>query len=102
MCYFRRAAGRVMSPLDFEKMSQHSMDRGSRISYDRASKSSRGTSYKDMGGKRTPKGSASYKNMNNGGQAVRQQERKPSELTVSRLEQVKLFFSNSFYIAPQL
>lgn len=44
-----------------------------------------GTSYKDMGGARSNKGSNSYKSMNGG----RKPEPKvPSRLTESRLEQV--------------
>ena len=45
-----------------------------------------GTSYKDMGGARSNKGSNSYKSMNGG----RKPEPKiPSRLTESRLEQVR-------------
>jgi len=68
----------LMTPVDFDVRSN-----ASRVS--RASKSSKGTSYKDMGGARKEKGGAGYKSMGGppkNGSAV------PSRLTMSRLEQV--------------
>ena len=61
---FRQSGRNVMTPIDFDVRSN-----ASRVS--KVSKSSKGTSYKDMGGSRrgaTNKGSSSYKNMNGAGQ----------------------------------
>lgn len=66
-----------MTPIDFDVKSN-----ASRIS--KASRSSKGTSYKDMGGSRS-KGSSSYKMMNG---SDKSKSAVPSRLTVSRLEQV--------------
>ena len=67
-----------MTPIDFDVKSN-----ASRVS--KASRSSRGTSYKDMGSSRASKsGSSSYKKMNGGASKAQP----PSRLTVSRLEQV--------------
>ena len=60
---FRQSGRNVMTPIDFDVRSN-----ASRVS--KVSKSSKGTSYKDMGGSRrgaTNKGSSSYKNMNGAG-----------------------------------
>jgi len=74
----RQSGRNLMTPVDFDVKSNHS-----RVS--KASRSSKGTSYKDMGGARSNKGSNSYKSMNGG----RKPEPKvPSRLTESRLEQV--------------
>ena len=67
-----------MTPIDFDVKSN-----ASRIS--KASRSSKGTSYKDMGGSRSNKGSSSYKMMNG---STKSASAVPSRLTVSRLEQV--------------
>jgi len=67
----------LMTPIDFDVKSN-----ASRIS--KASRSSKGTSYKDMGGSRS-KGSSSYKMMNG---SDKTKSAVPSRLTVSRLEQV--------------
>eukprot|EP00092_Neocalanus_flemingeri_P009726 GFUD01010477.1.p1 GENE.GFUD01010477.1~~GFUD01010477.1.p1 ORF type:complete len:368 (+),score=90.09 GFUD01010477.1:505-1608(+) len=69
----------LMTPIDFDVKSNHS-----RMS--KASRSSKGTSYKDMGGSRSHKGSSSYKMMNGSGKTTTTTT--PSRLTVSRLEQV--------------
>ena len=60
LLYFRQSARNVMTPVDFDVRSN-----ASRVS--KASKSSRGTSYKDMGGSKrnAHNGSSSYKNMSN-------------------------------------
>jgi len=68
----------LMTPIDFDVKSN-----ASRIS--KASRSSKGTSYKDMGGSRSHKGSSSYKMMNGSAKSA---SAVPSRLTVSRLEQV--------------
>eukprot|EP00090_Calanus_glacialis_P001056 TRINITY_DN10752_c0_g1_i1.p1 TRINITY_DN10752_c0_g1~~TRINITY_DN10752_c0_g1_i1.p1 ORF type:complete len:485 (+),score=71.77 TRINITY_DN10752_c0_g1_i1:100-1554(+) len=68
----------LMTPIDFDVKSN-----ASRIS--KASRSSKGTSYKDMGGSRSNKGSSSYKMMNG---STKSASAVPSRLTVSRLEQV--------------
>jgi len=69
----------LMTPIDFDVKSNHS-----RMS--KASRSSKGTSYKDMGASRSHKGSSSYKMMNGTGKTATNNP--PSRLTVSRLEQV--------------
>jgi len=68
----------LMTPIDFDVKSN-----ASRVS--KASRSSKGTSYKDMGGSRSNKGSSSYKMMNG---SNKPKSTVPSRLTVSRLEQV--------------
>ena len=75
----RQSRAGVMTPVDFDVRSN-----ASRLS--KASRSSRGTSYKDMGGgkKSTRGGSSSYKNMS----SQSRHSEPPSRLTVSRLEQV--------------
>ena len=62
----------------------------------KASRSSRGTSYKDMGQKRSHNGggSSSYKNMN----SQPAKSAVPSRLTVSRLEQVRIDQSVAFIL----
>jgi len=81
-----QSAARVMSPIDFENMDK--MSHHSKMSYDRSShiskvsRSSKGTSYKDMAGSRKSNNSNSYKNMNGRGSKA------PSQLTISRLEKV--------------
>jgi len=81
----RQSGRNVMTPIDFDVRSN-----ASRVS--KVSKSSKGTSYKDMGGSRrgaTNKGSSSYKNMNGADhQNKGVMSAVPSRLTVSRLEQV--------------
>jgi len=67
----------IMTPIDFDVRSN-----ASRMS--RASRSSKGTSYKDMGVNKN-KGSSSYKSM---GSSSKPKSSVPSRLTVSRLEQV--------------
>merc|ERR1719342_509685 len=67
----------IMTPIDFDVRSN-----ASRMS--RASRSSKGTSYKDMGVNKN-KGSSSYKSM---GSSSKPKSAVPSRLTVSRLEQV--------------
>jgi len=77
----RKTSQGLMSPVDFDVMSDNS-----RVS--KASRSSKGTSYKDMGGSRNGKtrgSSSSYKNMAASSAKPAEQ---PSRLTVSRLEQV--------------
>jgi len=78
----RQSARNVMTPVDFDVRSN-----ASRVS--KASKSSRGTSYKDMGGSKrnAHNGSSSYKNMSNPPNSG-VKSAVPSRLTVSRLEQV--------------
>jgi len=73
----------LMTPVDFDVRSN-----ASRVS--RASKSSKGTSYKDMGGVRKDKGGAGYKSMGGGGGGGKANGGgvQPSRLTMSRLEQV--------------
>ena len=74
----RQSRHGVMTPVDFDVRSN-----ASRLS--KGSRSSRGTSYKDMGGgkRSTRGGSSSYKNMSHS-----RQSEPPSRLTISRLEQV--------------
>ena len=74
----RQSRHGVMTPVDFDVRSN-----ASRLS--KGSRSSRGTSYKDMGGgkRSTRGGSSSYKNMSQS-----RQSEPPSRLTISRLEQV--------------
>ena len=94
-CFYYHRSGRktstnsqprsLMTPVDFDVRSN-----ASRVS--KASKSSRGTSYKDMGGSRANKGGggSSYKDMGASKQASKNGNATPSRLTVSRLEQVNL------------
>jgi len=84
----RQSGRNIMTPIDFDVRSN-----ASRVS--KVSKSSRGTSYKDMGGQRrnghqSQPGSNSYKNMGSVGtrQSSGVASAVPSRLTVSRLEQV--------------
>jgi len=79
-----RQSGRngVMTPIDFDVRSN-----ASRVS--KASRSSRGTSYKDMGQKRSHNGGgSSYKHMASSASSQGAKSAVPSRLTVSRLEQV--------------
>lgn len=75
----RQSRHGVMTPVDFDVRSN-----ASRVS--KGSRSSRGTSYKDMGGSKrsTRGGSSSYKNM----ASQPRHSEPPSRLTISRLEQV--------------
>jgi len=78
------SARNLMTPVDFDVRSN-----ASRVS--KASRSSKGTSYKDMGGSRRSNGggSSSYKDMGGGARGARNGAGgPPSRLTMSRLEQV--------------